>query len=188
MKVSVNCFHCKKIFFKNSCDLKKGYNNFCSRLCYKINRKSKIEKCFSCNCVIDRSKRPHYKDMCNTCYVNNHRKKVREMTPYSYKRRKNGDGTITVYGYKQISIPNHPNSRKNGQIFEHIYVMSSHLKRPIKKSESVHHKNGDKLDNRIENLELWNKSHPYGQRVEDKIKFYKEFLESYGYKVTKKGE
>ena len=40
-------------------------------------------------------------------------------------------------------------------------------------------------DNRIENLELWCKAQPAGQRVEDRITYYIEFLNTYGYKVAK---
>lgn len=81
-------------------------------------------------------------------------------------------------GYKVLTMK-HPNSTKRGKIMEHILIMSNHLKRPLRKGETVHHRNGMRNDNRLENLELWSHSQPKGQRVEDKIKWCKEFLAMY---------
>ena len=58
-------------------------------------------------------------------------------------------------GYVMIRKPDHHRARQNGYVLEHILVMEKVLNRELKKGEEIHHRNGDRTDNRPENLELF---------------------------------
>lgn len=96
------------------------------------------------------------------------------------KIAKDCDRGIDKRGYAWIKIPGHPMAEKNGRCFEHRLVMADHLGRNLLPSETVHHiKSWEKANNDISNLELWNKAHPAGSRVEDIVAFSKEMLALY---------
>ncbi len=57
-------------------------------------------------------------------------------------------------GYVLVYSPNHPNRNARNQVLEHRLVMEKHLGRYLEPYEVVHHKQGIRDDNRIEELEL----------------------------------
>ncbi len=109
--------------------------------------------------------------------------------PLDYPQvNESGKGFKRKEGYIYFLKKGHPNAAKSGYIAEHVFIMSQHLGRSLDEKETVHHKNGIRDDNRIKNLELWSNSHPYGQRVEDKLEWCKEFLDLYGYDVLERNK
>jgi hypothetical protein len=78
-------------------------------------------------------------------------KKVKEIKVDTYHK-----GYITTWnGYRKVKAPkDYPYKDNKGYVMEHRLVMETHIGRMLESNEEVHHINGNKADNRLENLQL----------------------------------
>lgn len=65
------------------------------------------------------------------------------------------NGRKYAMGYVLVKVENHPRSDATNYVREHILVMGKHLGRDVMREEVVHHIDGNKANNTIENLMLF---------------------------------
>jgi hypothetical protein len=122
-------------------------------------------KCDHCGIEFSKVRNGKYntdsKSYCKKCIDTIGANKLASLAGYDSKVKNQfepnvGKIIIGKDGYPEIYIGKSYPYRPGGyrSIREHVYVMETHLKRRLKKGEVVHHIDGDKTNNHIENLFL----------------------------------
>jgi hypothetical protein len=81
-------------------------------------------------------------------------------------------GVINCHGYMMIHSPSHPMANAKNYVYIHRMLMAEKIGRILTKKDIVHHINGNKLDNRIENLALLTESQHNGLHGVEHAKKY----------------
>lgn len=157
------CSLCKGVFFRIN-NNSKYEGMYCSQLCGSRSKAGITLEKRNCEyCKSEFQCRPcEAKRFCN----------VKCSASFQWERDGKRDRFVDYRGYVKVRARNHPKASKYGKhVAEHILVMESHLGRYLRTGENVHHRNGQRSDNRLSNLELWTTSQPSGQRVSNLIDF-----------------
>jgi HNH endonuclease len=113
-------------------------------------------------------------------YCAAHYQQLRQGKPLRQLNQRKGWYKAASSGYVYVWDPNHPNAKRQGYVAEHTKVMAEILGRPLLPEEEVHHRNGQRDDNRPENLELWVRGRqPPGARVSDLVEEAVQVLRLY---------
>lgn len=169
---------------------------YCSRPCSAVGRKADAEarnsfSCAQCGKVNPRRRRPsgnlyYQQKFCDAaCKAESQRQEFRDRFAAGNFTKRIGRG-----GYVWMRIPTAPGQPRR-EVLEHRFVVETAIGRKLTKEETVHHVNGDRADNREENLELFASRHGPGQRVSDIVreaievlKKYPEYAEKEGYSIV----
>lgn len=164
------CENCGKVFWASEYQVAKGKAKFHSRECWRENRKkgSEWRSCLQCG----------KRFWANPSTVKSGRGKCCSRACSSKSQRV--ERMITTQGYVLVECERHPRAKKTGKVLEHILIVEQDIGRLLRKDERIHHLNGKREDNRIDNLEIRRVgTHPAGVGEIDMVKTLVEL----GYEV-----
>jgi hypothetical protein len=175
--MNINCVCCNVIFVTNICNTK-----YCSRNCYQLAKSRRLNEkrknifitvnCIECGWQFQYSKNIGHEikfcsKKCISFYNSRVSKKFLDIPSCLENSSRKIDKTL---GYVRIYVPMHTEANTWGYVYEHRIVAEQIIGRRLNKEEIVHHKNGKRWDNRLENLEVMNKNDHaklHGQREND---------------------
>lgn len=138
-----------------------SHQRFCSKTCSR--RRLRARPCLNAEC----DREAFNGRYCPRCSARVFRNGTLDLLPKQVP-----GPLVEARGYvRQWVGKSHPASNATGYAYLHRLVMAKHLGRDLRAHENVHHKNGNKRDNSLENLELWAKPPMAGQRVDDLVAF-----------------
>lgn len=130
----------------------KREGRFCSKTCYDAwQRRHRVERtCEVCGTIFDRPPSFETRQVARFC---SRACEAASRIKRPIGRTHNGrPAVIDSAGYVRVYQPEHPLAYKGGWVPEHRLIAEQTLGRPLEPTEHVHHANGDKTDNRPENL------------------------------------